>query len=645
MIIQELSHLKDWLEFAKAFPIVCYDCETTGFLCTDGKICTHGLAVQDSTGHIHTASIPVRHTQFALATSRGYRNLNPATVAKELHKFFGKTEAIIVGHNIKFDMGMLSKDWGHSPKQAFHFWSNKSIVDTMVLSHLINEEGHHGLKELGVIYLNDPPTERDAVKEELKAIMTRKKEPFRQSWLLPGKKRKYKPGWKTAQERWNKEYSDCYADVDIPLLCTYCESDVRKTLQLLDYLAERIEREGPGIGQAIAIEHGVIPVVVEMELTGMAIDTDYFHKLELEKMQELEQTEQLIIAMAPDCEITNAGIKKFLASRHIRLPQTEKGNDKTDKNVLKDLMETTRDEEVQTYCGLILHHRHTYKMLETYIRPLLKYAHFCNGIIHASFNNIATVTGRFSCSDPNLQNLPKKDIIIRSGFIPRPGFRLIAIDYDQMEMRMTQILTKDMVLKKILDEGMDPYKYMAGIGEAIDYDAVDKDTRGVYKTITLQTLYGSGLRGLLKVTPHAQRILDAFFKAFDQVRIYNNQLKTRVKWGQPIEMIGGRRRHLDFDGNYKAFNSQNQGSCAMIVKDVVRRRIAEFLQPYKSRLLCLVHDEGVFEVAEDEMHLVPELVERMTVRCFSVPLTASAEIGCPSWGSKKPYQAEKEMEA
>jgi DNA polymerase-1 len=291
--------------------------------------------------------------------------------------------------------------------------------------------------------------------------------------------------------------------------------------------------------------------------------------------------------------------------------------------------------------------RELFKLEGTYIDTLPTLLHPRDHRLHTSFNQTVASTGRLSSSDPNLQNIPIRRELgrdIRRGFVPRKGWKLMAADYSQIELRLLAHLSQDPAFVAAFNAGGDIHRQTAAIIFNVPLDAVTKEMRARAKTINFATIYGQGAHALsrqLKISRgEAAEFIATYFERFRGVKDF---LDSRVEFAREhgyAQTIFGRRRYIpelrDRNFNIRAFgertaaNSPIQGSAADLIK-IAMIHIDRVLREkaLNTKMLLQVHDELVFEVATPELEQVRGLVvhEMEHAASLSVPLVVDVGVG------------------
>lgn len=393
------------------------------------------------------------------------------------------------------------------------------------------------------------------------------------------------------------------------------------------------------------IEIPLISVLAEIEWTGISIDLPWFHSLKERFRRERQNVEQQIYAAAgTEFNInSNPQLREILFTR-LGLPVLKKTSTgpSTDASVLQELADAGH-----TIPGLLMEYRELAKLENTYLDALPAMVNPQTGRLHTSFSQTVAATGRLSSSEPNLQNIPIRRELgraIRRGFIPRSGWKLLAADYSQIELRLLAHLSKDPAFVEAFNAGGDIHRQTAAIIFDVDVDDVTSDMRGRAKTINFATIYGQGAHALsrqLKIEhAEAKEFILRYFERFRGIRKYLDSSVDFAREHGYVTTIFGRRRYIpelrERNFNTRAFgeraaaNSPIQGSAADLIK-MAMIRIDDALREgnFKSKMLLQVHDELVFEVQPDEMEAVQALVkDRMeNAAQLSVPLVVDIGVG------------------
>ena len=382
------------------------------------------------------------------------------------------------------------------------------------------------------------------------------------------------------------------------------------------------------------IEKPIIPVVKEMENYGILIDKKYFEKLSVEYHAELDILTKKIYAQAGvefninspkqlgEVLFGKMGIK--LSGKN-KIKKNVSGSFSTKVSVLEEL------EEENPIIKEILFYRELQKLLSTYIDVIPKMVDM-SGRLYAKFLQNGTTTGRFSSQDPNLQNLPIKTELgrrIRGGFVAQKGYKLVAFDYSQIELRVAAMLSGDKKMTQVFRARKDIHAGVASFVFGVPIEKVDSEMRRKAKVINFGIIYGMGVSALRKnlggTRIEAQKFYDNYFNQFSGVRDYLEEVKKFVLKNSYTETLFGRRRNfpninsrIPFLKNMAertATNAPLQGTAADIIKLAIRYveenlKKADLLD--KVHLILQIHDELVYEV-EEKVLLKAEKIIKQTM--------------------------------
>lgn len=435
--------------------------------------------------------------------------------------------------------------------------------------------------------------------------------------------------------------------VDPAKVATYAAEDADVTLRLADLLESRLA-EIPSLKKLCDdVETPLIDVLVEMEANGIAIDQAVLKEQSQVLGARIDELRQKIFKSA--CVEFNPDSPKQLQDvlfNKLKLPiiKRTKTGASTDVEVLEKLADK------HDCPRLLLDYRSLVKLKNTYIDNLPDYVSAKSGRIHASFSQTGAETGRLSCSDPNLQNIPirtDEGRRIRLAFIPGDPKHnvLLTADYSQIELRVLAHFTHEPALLKAFEADEDIHRAVAAEVFAVAPEKVSRDQRAQAKIINFGIIYGVSAYGLARrieglTVPAAQQLISDYGRRFPSIQKFLDKCVMDAQGQGYVQTILGRRRQIPEIhsnivamrnmGQRMAINSVVQGSAADLIKVAminIHRRLQRQKRP--SRLLLQVHDELVFETpaaaAEDEAELIRE--EMTTALELDVPL--KVEIG---WG-------------
>ena len=404
------------------------------------------------------------------------------------------------------------------------------------------------------------------------------------------------------------------------------------------------------------IEKPLIPVVKKMNETGIKIDKKILDKLADRYHKELSRLEKEIWKEAG--EEFNINSPKILGNilftklglAGTRQKKTPGGALSTKESELEKLREKHRIIE------LILDYRELSKLLSTYIDaipPLLN----GDSRLHSTFLQSGAVTGRMASNNPNLQNIPIKTDLgraIRNAFVADKGFKLVSLDYSQIELRIAAILSGDKKLIEIFKKGEDAHAGVASRVFKVKPEEVDKAMRIKAKTINFGILYGMGVtalqRNLGTDRKEAQEFYNKYFSTFTGLAAYLDKVKAETERKGYTETMFGRRRYftgfrsplpyIRAQAERMAINAPIQGTQADIIK-IAMKKIDDYIkrngESGKVRLLLQVHDELVFEVSDELVHEAAKNFKKIMEGVLApsesrgVPIVVEAHAG-DNWG-------------
>ncbi|MCR4603095.1 MAG: DNA polymerase I [Prevotella sp.] len=434
-------------------------------------------------------------------------------------------------------------------------------------------------------------------------------------------------------------------DLSPTLVYEYACEDADITLQLKNKLEPELKKHQ--CEQLFYdIEMPLMPVLAEMEMNGVCLDTDSLAEtskdlnnrmLEIEKrIYELAGTSFNIASPKQVGEILFDKMKIVEKAK-----KTKTGQYVTSEEVLQQLK--NKHEIVAD----ILEHRGLKKLIGTYIDSLPKLINPRTGHIHTSFNQTITATGRLSSSDPNLQNIPirgEDGKEIRKAFIPEPGCLFFSADYSQIELRVMAHLSKDENMIEVFREGKDLHAATAANIYKKPIEEVSRDERTKSKRANFGIIYGITVFGLAErldiSRDEAKQLIDGYFQTFPQVHDYMEQAKQQARTQGYVETLFGRRRYLpDINSQNatvrgfaerNAINAPIQGTAADIIKVAMIRIFQRFkAEGIRSKMILQVHDELNFSVYPEEKEKVEQIVieEMQGAITMLVPLIADSGFG------------------
>ncbi len=435
------------------------------------------------------------------------------------------------------------------------------------------------------------------------------------------------------------------AEVAIEKVVDYACADADMTGRLAKMFKPELEEAGLW-SLFNDVELPLVPVLVNMERCGIALDTGLLKKMSQRLGEQLKKTEQEIYGYVG--HQFNINSPKQLGSvlfDEIGLPSSRRNKSgySTDASVLEEL------KEAHPVVNLILNYRQLSKLKSTYIDALPEMVNLKTGRLHTSFNQTRTATGRLSSSEPNLQNIPVRGELgreIREAFVAPEGSRLLSADYSQIDLRALAHLSKDRELVEAFKKDEDIHAATAV--RLFDKDEVTPDMRRLAKTVNFGVIYGMSGYGLEQATEfsreEAEKFIASYFKKYPGVKKYLEDTKQKAREQGYVQTILGRRRYLPEINSPNrtireaaermAINMPVQGSSADIIKVAMVKLYQEMKdRKLKSLLLLQVHDELIFEVPDIELGQIIEMVPRIMAGALTldIPLKIDLKIG-KNWG-------------
>lgn len=434
-------------------------------------------------------------------------------------------------------------------------------------------------------------------------------------------------------------------DVPLEQICQYAAEDADITLRLKNALEPKLKEVGAE-DLFYNIEMPLVPVLVDMEMEGVALDTEELDKVRITFNERMLQLEQEIYELAGErfniASPRQVGDILFGKLQLVeKAKKTKTGQYQTSEEVLQALAPK------HPIIDKILQHRGLKKLIGTYVDALPKLINPRTGRIHTSFNQCVTTTGRLSSSDPNLQNIPIRDEngkLIRQTFIPKEGGIFFSADYSQIELRVMASMSDDKSMIEAFTSDADIHAATAAKIYKKTVEEVSKDERSKAKRANFGIIYGISAFGLAQnmgiERSEAKALIDGYFESFPGVQKFMESSKQLAAEKGYAETLYGRRRYLpdinSRNGTVRsvaernAINAPIQGTAADIIKIAminIHRRFKE--ENIKSKMILQVHDELNFSVVPEEQFHVKQIVleEMQNAASLQVPLIAECGFG------------------
>ncbi|WP_290580243.1 DNA polymerase I [Ketobacter sp.] len=578
-----------WLEQLQQCDVFAFDTETTSLNYMQAELV--GLSFSIEPGK--AAYVPVAH-DYPGAPDQ----LERAWVLQQLQPLLAAETPKKIGQNLKYDKSVLAR---------YDIELNGIGFDTMLESYVLNSTAsRHDMDSLALKYLGH----KNIAFED-----------------IAGKGAK--------QLTFNQ--------IDLAQASDYAAEDADITLRLHQALWPQLEPE-TSLRQVFEdIEMPLLPVLSKIERTGALVNADMLrlHSQQLAKrMLELEKEAHDIAG-----EPFNLGSPKQLGEilfEKLGLPvlqKTPKGAPSTAEPVLQEL---ALDYELPK---VLMEYRGLSKLKSTYTDKLPELIDSNTGRIHTSYHQAVAATGRLSSSDPNLQNIPIRNDEgrkIRQAFIARPGCKLLAADYSQIELRIMAHLSGDQSLLDAFNQGLDIHKATAAEVMGVTLEDVTSDMRRNAKAVNFGLIYGMSAFGLAKQLgigrKEAQDYIDTYFQRYPGVHDYMERIREQAAHQGYVETLFGRRLHLPEINSRNvprrqaaertAINAPMQGTAADIIK---RAMIAVdgwlVKNQLETRMIMQVHDELVFEVPDQELDCITKEVTLLMEGAADLKVPLLVEVG------------------
>ena len=423
----------------------------------------------------------------------------------------------------------------------------------------------------------------------------------------------------------------------------YAAEDADITLQIHQKLSAELDKE-PALKSIYQdIELPLLSVLLKIERHGVRVDVAMLEKQSKQLAERMKQVEQQSYDEAG--ETFNLASPKQLGMilfEKLEIPASKKtktGQYSTAEEVLQELaLEYTLPK-------LILEHRSLSKLKSTYTDKLPLQVNEKTGRVHTSYNQTVAATGRLSSTDPNLQNIPirsEEGRRIRQAFVAPKGYKMMAADYSQVELRIMAHLSEDKSLLKAFSNGVDVHRATAAEVFGVPLDEVDTEQRRAAKAINFGLIYGMSAFGLAKQLNigryEAQDYIDVYFARYPGVKAYMDKTREQAHDRGFVETVFGRRLYLpeinSRNGQRRqyaertAINAPMQGTAADIIKRaMIAVDHALATSQVDAKVVMQVHDELVVEVLEKDVAAVTDLLRREMEQAASLKVPLVVDIG------------------
>ncbi len=590
--ILDEAEFDEWLARLQAAPLFAFDTETTSLDYMEARVVGVSFAIEPG----KAAYVPFGHDYLGAPVQ-----LTEAVVLGKLKPLLEDPTRLKVGQNLKYDRNVLLNHGIELQGIAY---------DTMLESYVLNSTAsRHDMDSLARRYLNvETISFEDIAGKGVKQLT--------------------------------------FNQIELELAAPYAAEDADITLRLHQALWGKLSAE-PGLAKVFSeIELPLLPVLARMERLGTTIEPKLLHQQSQEIEVRLAELEKQAHELAGQ-EFNLSSPKQLgeILFTKLGLPiikKTPKGAPSTAEEVLAELAET------YDLPRLLMEHRGLAKLKSTYTDKLPLMIKPQTGRVHTSYHQAVAATGRLSSTDPNLQNIPVRNEQgrrIRQAFIPCAGYKLVAADYSQIELRIMAHLSGDKGLLTAFAEGKDIHKATAAEVFGVALDAVTSDMRRSAKAINFGLIYGMSAFGLAKQLgigrAEAQKYMDLYFERYPGVLEYMERTRQQAEAQGYVETLFGRRLYLpDIKSRNAglrkaaeraAINAPMQGTAADIIKRAMIN-VDDWIRGIEDesiRMLMQVHDELVFEIREEKLEEYIALIkEKMSGAAeLYVPLVVEAGTG------------------
>ena len=590
--ILDEAEFDEWLARLQAAPLFAFDTETTSLDYMEARVVGVSFAIEPG----KAAYVPFGHDYLGAPVQ-----LTEAVVLGKLKPLLEDPTRLKVGQNLKYDRNVLLNHGIELQGIAY---------DTMLESYVLNSTAsRHDMDSLARRYLNvETISFEDIAGKGVKQLT--------------------------------------FNQIELEQAAPYAAEDADITLRLHQTLWGKLSAE-PGLAKVFSeIELPLLPVLARMERLGTTIEPKLLHQQSQEIEVRLAELEKQAHELAGQ-EFNLSSPKQLgeILFTKLGLPiikKTPKGAPSTAEEVLAELAETYELPQ------LLMEHRGLAKLKSTYTDKLPLMIKPQTGRVHTSYHQAVAATGRLSSTDPNLQNIPVRNEQgrrIRQAFIPCAGYKLVAADYSQIELRIMAHLSGDKGLLTAFAEGKDIHKATAAEVFGVALDAVTSDMRRSAKAINFGLIYGMSAFGLAKQLgigrAEAQKYMDLYFERYPGVLEYMERTRQQADAQGYVETLFGRRLYLpDIKSRNAglrkaaeraAINAPMQGTAA----DIIKRAMINVdgwirgIEDESIRMLMQVHDELVFEIREEKLEEYIALIkEKMSGAAeLDVPLVVEAGTG------------------
>ncbi|KGK20430.1 DNA polymerase I [Vibrio navarrensis] len=581
-----------WLDKLKAAELFAFDTETDSLDYMVANLVGLSFAIEEGVA----AYVPVAHDYLDAP-----EQLDRDWVLEQLKPILEDDAQAKVGQNLKYDASVLAR-YGIEMRGIKH--------DTMLASYVYNSVGgKHDMDSLALRFLQHSCISFEQIAGKGKNQLT-------------------------------------FNQIDLNEASVYAAEDADVTLRLHNRLAESLNADEKLKSVYEEIEVPLVPVLSRIERTGVLIDAMKLSAQSQEIALRLDELEQKAYEIAgQEFNMNSPKQLQTILFEQMGLPvvkKTPSGTPSTNEEVLQELaLDYPLPKVILEYRGLA-------KLKSTYTDKLPKMINPTTGRVHTSYHQAVTATGRLSSTDPNLQNIPirnEEGRRIRQAFVAPHGYKILAVDYSQIELRIMAHLSGDQALLDAFQQGKDIHAATAAEILGVSIDQVTSEQRRRAKAVNFGLIYGMSAFGLAKQLGiprgEAQGYMDKYFERYPGVMQYMEDTRSTASELGYVETIFGRRLHLPEitsrnvmrrkAAERAAINAPMQGTAADIIKKAMLL-VDQWIQQEgdgRVKLLMQVHDELVLEVEESSLAEIESKVQELmeSAAQLKVPLVADAGHG------------------
>ncbi len=594
--IQDLDSLKEWLQKIEKAGIVAFDLETTSINSMAADIV--GLSFAYKAGD--AAYVPIAHVEESLIDDHKIieGQLDLQTVLDLIIPVINNPDIELIGQHFKYDMNVLSK---------YGIEITNLQQDSLMESYVLDTNGRHDMDTLAMKYLQIKTTKYEEI---------------------CGKGAK----------------QIGFAQVAIDVATHYAAEDADITLQLHLTLKELLAKQPQQQKVYSEIEMPLVNVLAKIEQTGVLVDHAVLkvqsHELGV-KIEALKQSAYELVGREFNLNSPKQLQEILFEEQGIPvIKKTPTGLPSTSEDVLQELAE---EHELPK---IIIENRSLSKLKSTYTDKLPLEINQRTGRIHTSYHQAVTTTGRLSSSNPNLQNIPIRTAEgrrIRQAFVAPDGFKIMAADYSQIELRIMAHLSQDENLLDSFAKNQDVHSRTASQVFEVEIEEVSKDQRRAAKAINFGLMYGMSAFGLAKqlgvTRKEASDYMKRYFEQYPKVAEFMDSIKTEAKENAYVDTLFGRRLYFpeikNRNGRIRAgaeraaINAPMQGTAADIIKKAMLSVQTKIKNNPDIRMIMQVHDELVFEVREEKLDELTSVVKELMESAvkLDIPLKVDTGVG------------------